>query len=106
MGESAVHDIAAQYRPARPTAGDRRSAPCRDALPFAPGGTMPNAETDNARDYANRAPFLDSWRKMGVWRDLTLGQAMAQTAARNPDAPLVLHSDSHPATILTRDIHR
>ena len=57
-------------------------------------------------DQSFRAPYLESWRMLGVWRDLTLAQAMADTAAKNPDALLVLHSDTHAREMKLDEVHR
>jgi acyl-CoA synthetase (AMP-forming)/AMP-acid ligase II len=57
-------------------------------------------------DQSFRAPYLEAWRALGVWRDKTLGQAMAETAAQCPDVPMVLHSGTSTTEYLMRDIHR
>ena len=62
--------------------------------------------TANARFMQQRAPFIPRWRELGVWPDRTLGNAMAETAAARPDAPLVIHSETRLATITAHDIHR
>jgi acyl-CoA synthetase (AMP-forming)/AMP-acid ligase II len=57
-------------------------------------------------DQSFRAPYLEAWRALGVWRDKTLAQAMAETAAQCPDVPMVLHSGTTTTEYLMRDIHR
>ena len=56
-------------------------------------------------DHACEIEALEQgWRAAGLWRDLTLDQAFAATAAARPDARLLIHSAERPTIAPLADI--
>ncbi len=55
---------------------------------------------------SDRAALRTRWRQMGFHTSLTLGEAIAEGARRNPTTQLIFHSYEHPAETTLAELHR
>src|SRR5437016_2168617 len=77
----------------------------RSAMPIDKQGVITNSMYGQADAGAVPPDVIANWKRLGLRSDLTLAQALADSAQRFPEAHLIVHSEARPASTTLREMH-